>query len=173
MGRFSNSDIGFFGRRGLLVQGRVQLRETPGPCVWRTAWRKTCGRDIHDAAERVTRASDLTLLGRSLPYDKIRRKEVTVERDQIVALLKSRKRRLKKFGIHSLSIFGSVARNQAHKNSDVDILVDFDKPIGLFEYARLKMYLEEILERPVDLVTPEALRQELREEILREAIRAT
>ena len=95
-----------------------------------------------------------------------------MERDRILALLKSRKRRLKRFGIHSLSIFGSVARDQAHTNSDVDILVDFEKPVGLFEFARLKMYLEEILERPVDLVTPEALRQELREDILREAIRA-
>jgi predicted nucleotidyltransferase len=54
----------------------------------------------------------------------------------------------------------------------VDILVDFEKPVGLFEYARLKMYLEGVLGREVDLVTPEALRQELREEILREAIRA-
>jgi uncharacterized protein len=99
-------------------------------------------------------------------------KKLQMERDKILALLKSRKRRLKKFGIHSLSIFGSVARDQAHKNRDVDILVEFEKPIGLFEYARLKMYLEEILERPVDLVTPEALRRELREDILREAIRA-
>jgi uncharacterized protein len=96
-----------------------------------------------------------------------------MERDRILAQLKRRKRRLKKFGIHSLSIFGSVARDQAHKNSDVDILVDFERPVGLFEFARLKMYLEDILERPVDLVTPEALRQELREDILREAIRAT
>ena len=95
-----------------------------------------------------------------------------MERDKILSLLKSRRRQLKKFGIHSLSIFGSVARDQAHTNSDVEILVDFEKPIGLFEYARLQMYLEEILERPVDLVTPEALRPELREEILREAIRA-
>ncbi len=95
-----------------------------------------------------------------------------MERDRVLAVLKSRKRRLKKFGIHSLSIFGSVARDQAHKNSDVDILVDFEKPIGLFEFARLKIYLEEILERPVDLVTPEVLRQEMREEILYEAIRA-
>ncbi|HLO31991.1 MAG TPA: nucleotidyltransferase family protein [Anaerolineales bacterium] len=95
-----------------------------------------------------------------------------MERDEILALLKSHKRRLKKFGIHSLSIFGSVARDQARKNSDVDILVDFEKPVGLFEYARLKMYLEGVLGREVDLVTPEALRKELREEILREAIRA-
>jgi predicted nucleotidyltransferase len=96
-----------------------------------------------------------------------------MERDQILALLKRHKRQLKKYGILSLSIFGSVACNQARKNSDIDILVDFEKPVGLFEYARLKMYLEDVLGREVDLVTPEALRKELREDILREAIRAT
>ena len=95
-----------------------------------------------------------------------------MERDQVLALLKSRRRQLKKYGIHSLSVFGSVARGEARKNSDVDILVDFEKPVGLFEYARLKMYLEGVLGREVDLVTPEALRTEMREEILREAIRA-
>jgi uncharacterized protein len=96
-----------------------------------------------------------------------------MERDEVLALLKSRKRRLKKFGVHSLSIFGSIARNQARKNSDIDILVDFEKPVGLFEFARLQLYLEETLGRKVDLVTPEALRKELRDDILREAIRAT
>jgi len=50
--------------------------------------------------------------------------------------------------------------------------VDFERPIGLFEFARLKHYLEELLVRKVDLVTPEALRNELRESILKEAIRA-
>lgn len=95
-----------------------------------------------------------------------------MERDQVLTLLKSHERQLKKYGIASLSIFGSVARGQGRKNSDVDILVDFEKPVGLFEYARLKMYLEDILGREVDLVTPEALREELREDILREAIRA-
>lgn len=95
-----------------------------------------------------------------------------MERDKVLALLKSRKRRLKKFGVHSLSIFGSVARDQARKNSDVDILVDFEKPVGLFEFARLQIYLEETLGNKVDLVTPEALRKELRDDILREAIRA-
>jgi predicted nucleotidyltransferase len=95
-----------------------------------------------------------------------------MERDEVLALLKRRKRQLKKFGVHSISIFGSVARNQARKNSDVDILVYFERPVGLFEYARLKLYLEKTLGHNVDLVTPEALRNELREEVLREAIRA-
>ena len=95
-----------------------------------------------------------------------------MERDKILAQLKSHKRQLKKFGVRSISLFGSMARNQARKRSDIDLLVDFDRPIGLFEFARLKMYLEELLGRKVDLVTPEALRKELRETILQEAIRA-
>ena len=95
-----------------------------------------------------------------------------MEREKMIALLKSHKRQLKKFGVRSISIFGSIARNQARKHSDVDLLVDFNRPIGLFEFARLKLYLEELLGRKVDLVTPEALRKELREIILKEAIRA-
>ncbi|OGO74539.1 MAG: hypothetical protein A3K41_04395 [Chloroflexi bacterium RIFOXYD12_FULL_57_15] len=79
---------------------------------------------------------------------------------------------MKKFGVSSVSVFGSVARNRIRKHSDVDLLVEFDQPIGLFEFARLKLYLEKILGRRVDLVTREALRKELREQILREAIHA-
>lgn len=95
-----------------------------------------------------------------------------MEREKILQLLKSQKRRLKKFGVRSISIFGSMARDKARKQSDIDLLVEFEKPVGLFEFARLKIYLEEVLGRKVDLVTPEALRKELRENILREAIHA-
>lgn len=93
-------------------------------------------------------------------------------RDEILLLLKGHKRQLKKFGVGSVSVFGSVARNEARPDSDVDILVEFDRPIGLFEFARLKLYLEELLGRDVDLVTPQALRKELKDAILQEAIRA-
>jgi uncharacterized protein len=96
-----------------------------------------------------------------------------MDRKEVLALLKNRKRTLKKYGVRSLALFGSVARNQARKQSDVDLLVEFSQPVGLFQFARLKMYLEEVLGHKVDLVTPEALRKELREDILREAIRAT
>ncbi len=95
-----------------------------------------------------------------------------MERETIIKLLKKQKRQLKKFGVRSISVFGSVARNKIRKQSDVDLLVEFDKQIGLFEFARLKIYLEELLGRKVDLVTQEALRKELRETILREAIHA-
>lgn len=95
-----------------------------------------------------------------------------MDRDEILAPLKSQKRALKKFGIASVSVLGSVARNRIRKHSDVDLLVEFDQPIGLFKFARLKLYLEKILGRRVDLVTPDALRKQLREQILREAIHA-
>jgi predicted nucleotidyltransferase len=96
-----------------------------------------------------------------------------MEREKVLTLLKRHKRRLNKFGVRSISLFGSIARNQARKQSDVDLLVEFERPVGLFEFARLKLYLEELLDRQVDLVTPEALRKELREGILQEAIRAS
>ena len=96
-----------------------------------------------------------------------------MEREKVLALLKRHKRRLKKFGVRSISLFGSVVYNRARKRSDVDLLVEFERPVGLFEFARLKLYLEELLDRQVDLVTPEALRKELREGILQEAIRAS
>jgi predicted nucleotidyltransferase len=95
-----------------------------------------------------------------------------MEREKILKLLKKNKSRLKKFGVHSISLFGSLAKNQARKRSDIDLLVEFSKPVGLFEFARLKLYLEELLGRKVDLVTPQALRKELRQSILQEAIHA-
>lgn len=96
-----------------------------------------------------------------------------MDRDQILAVLKEQKRALKAFGVRSLALFGSIARDQAGNGSDIDILVEFSRPVGLFEFARLKFYIEDLLGREVDLVTPEAIRKELREDILREAVRAT
>lgn len=95
-----------------------------------------------------------------------------MNREEILHTLKEHNSELKNFDVDSLAIFGSVARGTARKTSDVDILVEFSHPIGLFEFARLKIYLEKLLGRKVDLVTPDALRQEMREEILREAIHA-
>lgn len=75
---------------------------------------------------------------------------------------------LKKFGVKSLALFGSVARGEAKPTSDIDILVEFSQPIGLFGFIRLKRRLAEILGRQVDLVTREALKPQLREHILEE-----
>lgn len=79
---------------------------------------------------------------------------------------------LEALGVASLSIFGSVARGDEDTTSDVDILVRFSKPVGMFEFLDVKAYLEDLLGSAVDLVTEDALKPQLRERILAEAVRA-
>jgi hypothetical protein len=69
-------------------------------------------------------------------------------------------------------LFGSMARDEARTDSDIDLLVEFEHPVGLFTFVRLKRYLEKILESSVDLGTPDSLKPYLREPVFREAIRA-
>jgi uncharacterized protein len=95
-----------------------------------------------------------------------------MRRGEILQLLKAHRQELARFAVKSLTIFGSVARDEARPDSDVDILVEFAEPVGLFEFVRLKNYLETLLDRPVDLVTPDALKEQLRERILKEAVHA-
>jgi uncharacterized protein len=71
-----------------------------------------------------------------------------------------------------MALFGSVVRDEARADSDVDILVEFARPVGLLAFLRLKRFLEEILGKPVDLVTSKALRPQWRERIIQEAIHA-
>lgn len=72
----------------------------------------------------------------------------------------------------SLDLFGSVARDEARPDSDVDFLVEFSIEAGLFDLFRVRHYLEDILGCSVDLGTQDALREHLREPVLKEAIRA-
>jgi predicted nucleotidyltransferase len=76
-----------------------------------------------------------------------------------------------RFGVKSLALFGSAARGEAGIASDVDLLVEFDRPVGLLEFIDLKDFLEKLLGRKVDLGTPQSLKPRLRERVLREAIR--
>lgn len=73
------------------------------------------------------------------------------------------------FGVRSLALFGSVARNEATDASDVDILVEFDAPVGLIRFGQLQLRLEEIVGHRVDLVEPGALHPALKNAILAEA----
>ncbi|GAB4287718.1 MAG TPA: nucleotidyltransferase family protein [Oscillatoriaceae cyanobacterium M33_DOE_052] len=95
-----------------------------------------------------------------------------MRRDEAIAILIAHQENLQQFGVSSLEIFGSVARNEAKPDSDVDLLVEFAKPVGLFTFMRLQRYLENILGCPVDLGTPDSLKPYLREAVLKEAIRA-
>ncbi len=85
-------------------------------------------------------------------------------------IIKRHETELRQQGVKSLAVFGSVARGDSTSSSDIDLLVEFDRPIGLFDFIRLKNFLENLTQSPVDLVTPDALRSTMRANILNEAI---
>lgn len=89
--------------------------------------------------------------------------------DKAKTVLESHRNHLIRLGIRHLSIFGSIARNEATKTSDIDILVDYDAKKGLFVFVDLKFYLEDILKCEVDLVSTRALHPALKKRILSEA----
>jgi uncharacterized protein len=93
-----------------------------------------------------------------------------VRKQEALTILAKHQDTLKDFGVKSLMLFGSVARDEARTDSDIDLLVEFDCPVGLFTFVRLKRYLEEILGSSVDLGTPDSLKPYLQESVFREAI---
>jgi hypothetical protein len=93
-------------------------------------------------------------------------------RDQIIATLQERGEQLhQQYGVRRLLLFGSVARNQAGPASDIDLLVEFRESPSFDGYMDLKFALEDWLRASVDLVTLDALRPGLAEQIDREAMR--
>ena len=94
-----------------------------------------------------------------------------MEREKILQLLAQHKPQLaQRYGVLRLALFGSTARDAASAESDIDILVAFDGPATSERYFGVQFYLEDMLGRPVDLVTEKALRTELRPHIEREAL---
>jgi len=73
-----------------------------------------------------------------------------------------------KYGVKNIGIFGSYTKNNADKDSDIDILVEFKEPIGLFEFVELENFLEKKLGIEVDLVTKDSLKPAIGERILKE-----
>lgn len=94
-----------------------------------------------------------------------------MSREDILTILRDHKNSLKPLKIKSLSVFGSTARDEAGSESDIDLLIEFSETVGLFHFVRTRRHLEELLGRNVDLVTPDALLPELKDQILRDAIR--
>ena len=77
---------------------------------------------------------------------------------------------LKSSGVRRASIFGSAARGEMRRRSDIDILVDIPKAIGLLEFVAIKLRLEEALRRKVDLVEYGAIKAALKREILKDEV---
>ena len=86
-----------------------------------------------------------------------------LNRERVIALLRAHKATvMQRFDVAELALFGSFARNQATDHSDLDILVSFRGKADWQRYFGAQFYLEDLLSRPVDLVTDKALRAELR-----------
>lgn len=95
-----------------------------------------------------------------------------MRRNEALAILAAHQQELKEYGVKSLALFGSVARDEARPDSDVDLLVEFSQPVDLFEFVRLQQYLEAMLGRPVDLGTSDSLKPQLRERVFKEIVLA-
>lgn len=94
-----------------------------------------------------------------------------MNRDTLLKLLAEHKPVLaERFSVRRLALFGSMARGTARADSDVDVLVAFDGPATSKRFFGVQFYLEDMLHRPVDLVTETALRERLRPFVERDAI---
>lgn len=92
-------------------------------------------------------------------------------REQVLARLEENREALRRFGVKSLGLFGSVARGESTASSDLDFVVEFER--NTFDaYMGLKEFLEGLFDCPVDLVLAQTLKPRLREPVLREAIHA-
>lgn len=90
---------------------------------------------------------------------------------EILTILSTNEAKIKSFGVRSLSLFGSVVRGNDTPESDLDFIVEFEKK-SFDSYMDLKLFLEELLGRRVDLVLADGIKPQLRTAILREAIHA-
>jgi predicted nucleotidyltransferase len=77
-------------------------------------------------------------------------------------------------GVAHTAVFGSVARGEDREGSDVDVLVEFDRqhPIGVIEYARVRLYIDEILNGAGDVINSRTIKPLLRDGILRDSVNA-
>jgi predicted nucleotidyltransferase len=88
-------------------------------------------------------------------------------REKIVDLLRERQDEIReRFSVKSLALFGSSARGDAHGGSDIDLLVEFDRPVGFFKFCELEDFLSDVLGgAEVDLVLRRAVIEDLKDVI--------
>ncbi|MDP3763641.1 MAG: nucleotidyltransferase family protein [bacterium] len=74
------------------------------------------------------------------------------------------------YAVKKIGIFGSTARGEENSTSDVDVLVEFSRPVGMFQFLDLEMFLTKIIGGKVDLVTKQALKPAIKDSVLREIV---
>ena len=94
-----------------------------------------------------------------------------MNRDEVLTILTAHRHEILGYGVQSLLLFGSVARDEGGPESDVDLLVDFGRPPSFDSYMNLKLALEDLLGKRVDLVTIGGLRVGARPGVEKDAIR--
>jgi predicted nucleotidyltransferase len=93
--------------------------------------------------------------------------------DTVKAILAGHKEELReRFSVKDIGVFGSYVKGKQHERSDIDVLVEFEKPVGLFDFMALEEYLSSLLGAKVDLVSKKALKPKIGERILSEVIYA-
>ena len=84
-----------------------------------------------------------------------------MRRDEVIELLRAHRAEIDAFGVKSLALFGSVARDEARADSDVDVLVEFEGPTTFRRHIGLILFLEDLLGRRVDVATQAMLPAEV------------
>ena len=93
-----------------------------------------------------------------------------MDREHVLQILHQNQTEINSYGVKSLALFGSVARGEARPDSDVDLLVEFDRPVGLFGLVALQLRLEELLGYPVDIGTWDSLKASIRSNVMKECV---
>lgn len=97
--------------------------------------------------------------------------QVSPELEQLITRLREAKTELRdRFGVREISLFGSRVRGEGRPTSDLDLPVEFERVPGLLRFLELEEYLSQLLGIQVDLVRKASVREELRAEILGEAV---
>ena len=91
--------------------------------------------------------------------------------EEIKEIIKRHEKEIKeKYKVKEIGIFGSYLKNEAREKSDLDILVEFEKPIGFFKFLELEEYLSNLIGIKVDLVSKKALKPHIGKYILEEVV---
>jgi predicted nucleotidyltransferase len=94
-----------------------------------------------------------------------------MERANVIQILQNHRQELtEEFGVRSLALFGSFSRDEAISASDIDLLVEFNRPVGYFGLVALQDHLAQLLGRPVDLGTRDSLKPRIRRRVEQEIL---
>ena len=97
-----------------------------------------------------------------------------IDREEIIRMLRAHQAELRRRGVRHAALFGSVARGEGKRSSDIDVLIELEPqaPVGLFEYVGITQYLADLFPIRVDVANRSSLKPLVRPTIERDAIYA-